>query len=98
MRVIAIEKAVPGVKEEAFTPPVLREEAARAWELYQAGELRELHFRADREEAVLFLEVPDLPAARAVLARLPLVQRGLIDFELVPLAPYPGFARLFSGG
>ena len=98
MRVIAIEKAVPGVADEAFTAPLLREEAARAWELYQAGELRELCFRADRQEAVLFLEVPDLAAARAVLAKLPLVRRGLIDFDLVPLAAYPGFARLFEGG
>jgi len=98
MRIIAIEKAVPGVEDGSFTAPLLREEAARAWELYQAGELRELHFRADRPEAVLFLEVQDLPSARSLLARLPLVARGLIDFELVPLAPYPGFGRLFSGG
>jgi muconolactone delta-isomerase len=98
MRVIAIERAVPGVADDAFTPPLLREEAARAWELYQAGELRELCFRADRQEAVLFLEAVDLAAARAVLARLPLVRAGLIDFELVSLAPYPGFARLFEGG
>ena len=98
MRVIAIEKAVPGVADEAFTASLLREEAARAWELYQAGGLRELCFRADRQEAVLFLEAPDLESARSVLATLPLVRHGLIDFELVPLAPYPGFARLFGGG
>lgn len=96
MRVIAIERTVPGVADEAFTASLLREEAAKAWELYQAGDLREIHFRADRHAAVLFLEVPDLAAARAVLARLPLVRERLIDFELVPLAPYPGFARLFS--
>lgn len=96
MRVIAIERTVPGVVDEAFTSALLREEAARAWDLYQAGDLRELHFRADRREAVLFLEVPDIAAARAVLATLPLVRERLIDFELVPLAPYPGFARLFS--
>ena len=98
MRVIAIERPVPGVADAAFTAPLLREKARHAWELYQAGKLRELCFRADREEAVLFLEAPDLPAARAVLAKLPLVREGLIDFELVPLAAYPGFARLFAGG
>ena len=27
---------------------------------------------------------------------LPLVAAGLIRFELIPLAPYPGFARLFA--
>ena len=32
----------------------------------------------------------------SILATLPLVQEGLITFELIPLAPYPGFARLFE--
>jgi hypothetical protein len=30
------------------------------------------------------------------LATLPLVSQGLIDFDLIPLRPYPGFARLFK--
>jgi hypothetical protein len=25
------------------------------------------------------------------------VEAGLISFEIIPLAPYPGFARLFAG-
>jgi hypothetical protein len=29
------------------------------------------------------------------LGTLPLVKAGLISFELMPLVPYPGFARLF---
>jgi hypothetical protein len=44
---------------------------------------------------VLVLEVADLAAARAVIDGLPLVAAGLIDFDLVALRPYPGFARLF---
>jgi len=40
--------------------------------------------------------VPDLAAARSVIEGLPLVTAGLIDFDLVPLRPYPGFARLFA--
>jgi len=85
------------VPDDAFTPALLREEALRAWALYQSGAVRELHFRADREEAVLVLECADAAEARTILARLPLVREGLIDFELVPLRPYPGFARLFGG-
>jgi len=34
--------------------------------------------------------------AEAALDSLPLVQAGLIRFELIPLSPYPGFARLFA--
>jgi len=29
-------------------------------------------------------------------ASLPLVEQGLIKFEIIPLAAYPGFGRLFS--
>lgn len=96
MKVLAIEKDVEGVTDEAFTDEVLREEAGRAWELFQEGVIRELYFRADRHAAVLVLECGDATAAERALATLPLVQRGLIAFELIPLAPYPGFSRLFS--
>jgi hypothetical protein len=36
-------------------------------------------------------------AGRKIVRELPLVRAGLIDFELVPLKAYPGFARLFRG-
>ena len=58
--------------------------------------IRELYFRVDRPEAVLVLESDSLEDARAALATLPLVSQGLIDFDLIPLRPYPGFARLFK--
>ncbi len=96
MKIIALERPVPGAADEAFTPELLREEATRAWELHQSGAIRELYFRADREEAVLVLEAPDVAAARRTLEGLPLVRAGLLDFELVPLRAYPGFARLFG--
>jgi hypothetical protein len=96
MKLIALERPVPGVPEGAFSPELLRREAARAWELHLTGEIRELYFRGDREEAVLVLEAADAAAGRRILAELPLVQAGLIEFELVPLRAYPGFARLFD--
>ena len=95
MKILALETEVPGVPDDAYAPH-LRAEAARAWELHQAGVIRELHFRADRPEAVLVLECAGVDEARAALATLPLVREGLIDFELIPLVPYPGFARLFD--
>lgn len=73
-------------------------EARVVWGLYQADVLREVYFRADRSNAVLVFEVLDMAAARAAVDSLPLVAAGLIDFDLVPLKPYPGFARLFREG
>ena len=95
MKILAIEKDIPGVAEDAYAPH-LKAEALRAWEIHQAGVVRELYFRVDYPAAVLVLECADVDEARAALATLPLVQAGLIDFELIPLRAYPGFARLFA--
>ena len=95
MKILALEKETPGATAEDFRPHA-KAEAARAWELYQAGVIRELYFRRDRPEAVLVLECADAQEAGHVLATLPLVEAGLITFEIIPLAPYPGFARLFA--
>ncbi|UCC54133.1 MAG: hypothetical protein JSV68_09195 [Anaerolineaceae bacterium] len=95
MKILACEREVPGVRDEKFSPH-LREEAARVWELYQAGVLREIYFRQDRSSAVLVLECADVGEARMVLDTLPLAKEELIAFDIIPLAPYPGFARLFT--
>jgi hypothetical protein len=95
MKILAIEKEMPGVREEEFKPH-LRAEAAKAWGLYQAGVFREMYFRQDWPGAVLILECTDVEQAREVLNTLPLVQEGLISFDVIPLAPYPGFSRLFA--
>lgn len=94
MKILAIEHEVPDVTAEQFGPH-LKTEATRAWELYRAGIFRELYFRADRPSAVLILECAGVEEAESVLGSLPLVKEGLITFDLIPLQPYPGFARLF---
>jgi len=96
MKILALEQAVPGVAAAAFTPALLQQEAGRVWELQQSGALREIHFRADRREAVLVLECADAAEGERTLATLPLVAAGLIRFEVIPLVPYPGLARLFA--
>jgi muconolactone delta-isomerase len=98
MKILALEKEIPGVAPAAFTPGLLKQEAARVWELQQAGLLRETWFRQDRHEAVLILECADAAEAQRTLATLPLVSAGLIAFEVIPLVPYPGLARLFESG
>lgn len=96
MKILAIEQEMPGISAGAYTPALLQAEARRVWELYQAGTLREIYFCSDPPRAVLMLEGADAAAARATLNTLPLVQAGLIDFEILPLVPYSGLARLFA--
>lgn len=95
MKILALEKEIPGTTPEQFTSH-LRAEAARLWELYKSGQVRETYFRQNRSEAVLILECENAEGARQILEGLPLVQAGLIRFEIIPLVPYPGFERLFE--
>jgi len=95
MKILALEKELPGADAQGFQAHS-KAEALRAWELVQTGTLREIYFRADRNQSVLVLECRDSAEAQDILGSLPLVKAGLIAFDVIPLAPYPGFARLFE--
>ncbi len=95
MKILALERERPGLHPDQFASH-LTAEALGTWNLYQAGVVRELYFRQDRAEAVLILECADAGEAQRTLEGLPLVQAGLITFEVIPLIPYSGFARLFA--
>lgn len=95
MKILAIEKDLDRWGEGDHRA-LLKAEAAAAWDLHQAGAVRELYFREDRHEAVLVLECADVGEAERALARLPLVAQGFVTFDLIPLVAYPGFARLFA--
>lgn len=95
MKILALEIEIPHIEPDQF-PPYLQTEARQVWDLVQQGVIRETYFQAAQHLAVLVLECPDIDSARAALQTLPLVQAGLIDFNLLPLIPYDGFARLFS--
>lgn len=95
MRILALEPERSGASTAA-SQPQLAEEAKSVWRLYQDDVIGEAYFRADRTAAVMVLECADVTEARRTLARLPLVSAELIEFELIPLTPYPGFSRLFA--
>jgi muconolactone delta-isomerase len=95
MKILALEHELPGATAEQFQQHA-NDEARKVWELYQSGVIRELYFRADKNEAVLVLECASVIEAQEILASLPFVQSGLISFEVLPLKAYPGFARLFE--
>ncbi len=97
MKIIALEQEKPGYAAADFQPH-LRAEAAGVWQLVKVGIIRETYFNPLEHSAVLVLECASLEDARQVLAGLPLVQYGLISFELIPLAPYTGYERLFLAG
>jgi hypothetical protein len=97
MKILALEIETPTVESQSFYPH-LRQEAKQVWDLYQAEVIRELYFHRDAHTAILVMECASLDDARNHLSTLPLVKAGLIRFELIPLVPYTGFARLFTEG
>jgi len=95
MKILAIEHELSNGTHDEFQL-FSRAEALRVWELHQQGIIREMYFRADRNEAVLILECDDTESAREALETLPFVAKKLIAFDLIPLKAYPGFAGLFA--
>ncbi|MGB8320843.1 MAG: hypothetical protein WCE54_22130 [Ignavibacteriaceae bacterium] len=94
MKILAIEKEVPGIKEEQYIPH-LKAEALKVWELYQSEKIREIYF-SQENFAVIILECCDEKEASEILRSLPLVKEGLIEFDIIRLMPYNGFRRLFG--
>jgi muconolactone delta-isomerase len=96
MKILAVDKILPGATEEKIKSH-LKEEAAKGWELYNAGIFREMYFKTgDTPGAVLILETASVEEARQILNELPLVKEGLVDFEIIPLGPFIPFGMLFA--
>jgi len=66
-------------------------EASRARELYAAGFIRQIWYRADVPGACMVLEADSLDEAHARLSTLPLIRAGMLEVSIVPLVPYSGF-------
>jgi hypothetical protein len=95
MKILALEHELPNANSVLFQQ-LAKAEAGKVWEYQQAGVIRELYFRADKNEAVLILECASVIEAQKILESLPYVQTGLISFEVIPLKAYSGFERLFE--
>ena len=94
MKIIALEKELENASALAFRK-YARAEAKALWQLYLEGVVREFYFRKEKKLAILILEVKNKQIAKKTLSKLPFVSKKLIEFELIPLKPYPGFQRLF---
>jgi hypothetical protein len=95
MKIIALEKELNNSRTSDFRK-YAKTEAKVLWQLYLSGIVREFYFRKEINLAVLVLEVKNKQTAKRVLSKLPFVSKKLIEFELIPLKPYHGFARLFK--
>jgi muconolactone delta-isomerase len=87
-------------KTEKFSPaqfePFLEPEAERARELYSQGVFRSIWGYADEDGkpkgAVLELESDGPEAIDKILNTLPMASAGIIDWQILRIVPYRGFA------
>jgi hypothetical protein len=96
MKILVMPKPIEGVSREELLQHAPAETRA-VWELYKQGIISEFYTRANEAgRVVLMLESASVEAARDALAILPFVELHLIDFDMIPLAPFVGLERLFQ--
>ena len=94
MKILVMPKPIAGVSREEMLRHAPAEIQA-VWELYKQGVVREFYTRANEAgRVVLVLESASAEAARDALSVLPFVQLHLIDFDIIPLAPFFGLENL----
>ncbi|MBR8834720.1 MAG: hypothetical protein DSM106950_11945 [Stigonema ocellatum SAG 48.90 = DSM 106950] len=95
MQVLVIARVIAGTAIEKVLP-LVKPEAAKVWEYYAADLVRTVHYFADNSGAVLLFEASNLEAVNSAVTQLPMVQAGVLQCEVIPLAPYTGIAELFA--
>ena len=96
MKILVMPKPIEGVSREELLQHAAKEIRA-VWQLYAQGICREFYTRANEPgRVVMMFESASVEDTREALATLPFAQLHLIDFDLIPLAPFTGLARLFQ--
>jgi hypothetical protein len=96
MKILVMPKPRADVAREALQQHAA-EEIRAVWDLYAKGHVREFYVRTDEPgRVVLVLESASVEAATEALATLPFARLHLIDFDVIPLAPFAGLSLLFQ--
>ena len=94
MKILAIEKELKSVDWEKESQTLI-DEAKVAYTMLLSDSLREIYF-TENKNAVLVLECENKTTAKQLLSKLLLVEKKIIDFEIMELQPYTGFSRLID--
>lgn len=96
MKILVMPKPIEGVSREQLLQHAA-EEIQAVWQLYAQGICREFYTRANEPgRVVMMFESETVEATNEALATLPFARLHLIDFDVIPLAPFTGLARLFQ--
>ena len=96
MKILVMPKPIEGVSRVELLQHSAAEIQA-VWQLYTQGICREFYTRANEPgRVVMMFESETVEATNKALATLPFARLHLIDFDVIPLAPFTGLARLFQ--
>lgn len=96
MKILVMPKPRAGVPRSDLEQHAAAEIRA-VWDLYAQGIVREFYTRAaEPGRVVLMVESASEETARQSLSALPFARLELIDFDLIPLAPFVGLTHLFQ--
>ena len=70
---------------------LLQEEQSHARKSYVDGAIRQIWLQTPGPGAVALLEADSLEAARKLALSFPLAQAGILNVDVIALAPYAGF-------
>jgi hypothetical protein len=76
--------------------PILPSEVNATVRLYLAGKIEQWYFKPDDSAVVFILNLTDIKQAHDLLSQLPLGRAGLMEFELIRLAPLQPLGMLLS--
>lgn len=94
MKIIALERELQSVSGDGAAA-LYREEARHVFSRYKEGVVREIYL-TEQHCAVIILECETVQGAKQILDGFPLVQAGVIAFDVHELRPYPGYGRLMQ--
>jgi hypothetical protein len=76
--------------------PILPSEMRETARLYLAGKIDQWYVKQDQSGVVFIMNLADPKEARELLAKLPLGQGGLMEFQIIPLGPLSPLRSLLS--
>jgi hypothetical protein len=77
--------------------PILPTEMRETARLYLAGKIDQWYVKQDQSGVVFIMNLTDPEEAHELLAKLPFGQRGLMEFQIIPLGPLSPLRTLLSG-
>ena len=96
VKVLAIGHLTAAAMQPGVMAPVMPSEVRATVKLYLGGKIDQWYVRQDKPGVVFLINVSTVEEAHALLEKLPLGVRGLMEFELIPLGPLTPLSRLLK--